>query len=59
MFRTYEIGHNLFKCDSKVHNFAVAMSPKAYKFYVDGILTATFKSKKGVRDKCSLLFDAE
>ena len=45
VYKTHEIGSNIFKCDNQVHTFAVAMSPKGYKFYIDGILTAHFKTK--------------
>lgn len=44
VYKTHEIGSDIFKCDNQLHSFAVSMSPRSYKFYIDGILTAWFKS---------------
>jgi beta-glucanase (GH16 family) len=45
VYKTHEKGSDIFKCDNLFHTYAVVMSPKGYKFYVDGILTASLKSK--------------
>ena len=39
------IGSSIFKADDEFHDFAVEMLDNGYRFYVDGILTAEFKSK--------------
>jgi len=39
------VGSSIFKADNKWHEYAVDCKADGYDFYVDRILTATFKSK--------------
>ena len=39
------LGNNICKCDNQFHEFATELLENGYKFYIDGILTASFTSK--------------
>ena len=45
VYRRYGIGSDVYRNDNKFHEFAVELLDNGYKFYVDGILTARFKTK--------------
>ena len=44
VYRKYGIGSNIFKCDNEFHEFAVELLDNGYKFYIDGVCTARYKS---------------
>lgn len=44
IYRLYETGENVKIWDDKFHNFAVDILSNGYDFYIDGIMTASFRS---------------
>lgn len=44
VYRKYGIGSSIATCDNKFHEFAVELLDDGYKFYIDGILTAKFRT---------------
>lgn len=45
VYRLYEMGKNVGLYDEKFHIFAVDCLPDGYDFYIDGIRTASFRSR--------------